>query len=209
MISNCCLFIVLRQTGAGAPLASLGSSKASETAATIEASTMSSSHMAGEAGPLPSSDESTINVEAEASAEKTGRPETPEADNKNRCSPSSTAQEANVFENKSSSADNSAKSDSIITGVSKSKATSKSSSVTLDQSVSPTKIAHRKTSIELPRRLSNKEKPQKSLGDEIKIVSIEGVDEDDDGEDIVIGKEITCSKCLGKSLLEVKLTILY
>ncbi|CAL8139260.1 unnamed protein product [Orchesella dallaii] len=172
---------------------------------------MSSSHSAGEAGPSPSDQEapaatSTLVV---CSAEKKGA-ETPEADeHKKRClpQPSGSSKKADVddeADDNSISIPTTGESQSVVdVDVGEDKLKKEK-----DSSLSPIKIHHRKKSAELPRRLSsNKDfssgsmlssRSSSTYVDEE--VDIEGVDEDD--SDIVIGKEITCSKCLEKSLLE-------
>lgn len=167
---------------------------------------MSSSHIAGEAGPSSSAaDEGTAVAE---NVEKTTRPEMPEAaENNKRCSPSS---HENISEDKSKTDSNISTSDAKNSeSLSVATKTSASGSVATEQTASPAKVAHRKkSSSELPRRLSNKE--MISSRGATRVHGVEDVDvvgmveeEEDDGEDIVIGREITCSKCLTKSLLEV------
>lgn len=181
-------------SGTGKSASSSGSSSklvgAGEAAKT---STMSTSQLAGEAGPS-----SSLEGVTGANAEKIGGAETPEADSKKWCSPSSKDE---TIPGKSAYTDTFEPS-SLISG--------KTTTASEKGTPSP-KQTHRKksSSLELPRRLQSKEmlSGRRTLHDvEAEEVDIVGIEEDDDGEDIVIGKEITCSKCLGKSLLEVILT---
>lgn len=143
-----------------------------------EASTMSSSQLAGETEPSPD--------KAATAAEKTVKPETPEGEKSRSTTPPS-----------SSSKQEQASSGSPVTA-------SAPQQQSLDESHGKVIVAHqrKKACADPPRRLSSANKDMSKHDAETDEVDIEGVDEEDD-QDIVIGREVICSKCSEKSLLEV------